>query len=153
MSVGDTTITIVGNLTNDPELRFTAQGVPVATFTVAASRRVRDQQSGTWQDGDTLFLRCNAWRQLGEHCAESLNRGMRVIVNGRLKQRDYEDKEGVKRTVYEVDVEEVGSSLKFATAKVAKATRDRAPHPADIGDPWSTGSPSSPSTDTDEPPF
>src|SRR4051812_42846561 len=131
MSIGDTNLTIIGNLTGDPDLRFTGSGHAVVAFTVAASRRVFDQESGKWKDADTLFLRCSAWRTLAEHAAESLSRGMRVIVTGRLKQREYETAEGEKRTVFEVDVEEIGPSLRYATAKVAKATRNQAPHPAD----------------------
>ncbi|MGW5689145.1 single-stranded DNA-binding protein [Nonomuraea sp. NPDC003754] len=146
MPIGDTVITIVGNLTADPDLRFTTSGVAVASFTVAASRRVYDQQSGKWSDSDTLFLRCNIWRQMAEQATESLTRGTRVIVTGRLKQRDYEATDGTKRTVYEIDAEEVGPSLKFATAKVVKATRDRAPHPAESmsGDPWTSNAPAAP---------
>ncbi|MFG1879540.1 single-stranded DNA-binding protein [Sphaerisporangium sp. NPDC049003] len=140
MSVGDTTITVIGNLTADPELRFSQQGVAVAGFTVAASRRVFDQASGQWTDGDTLFIRCSAFRQLAENVVESLARGSRIVVTGRLRQRSYEDKEGIKRTVFEVDAEDVGPSLKWATAKVNKAQRDRAAQPADSlareTDPW-----------------
>jgi len=136
MSAGDTTLTITGNLTADPELRFTGTGTAVAAFTVATSRRVYDQASGQWQDGDTLFLRCSAWRDLADRAAESLTKGMRVIVTGRLKQRQYETPEGDKRTVYEVDVEDLGPSLKWATAKIAKTSRDKVPHPADGADPW-----------------
>lgn len=128
---GETTITVNGNLTADPEIRFTNTGVPVTAFTVASSPRVYDQGTGQWKDGDALFLRCSAWRELAEHAAESLRRGTRVIVTGRLKQRSYETTEGEKRTVYEVDADDVGPSLKFATAEVRKATRDRVPHPAD----------------------
>ncbi|QKG27310.1 single-stranded DNA-binding protein [Actinomadura verrucosospora] len=130
MSVGETTITIVGNLTADPDLRFTQTGVGVAAFTVASTPRFYDQQAGEWKDGDALFLRCSAWRHLAEHVAETLTRGMRVIVTGRLRQRNYEDKEGIKRTAYEIEVDDVGPSLRYATAKVAKATRQQAPHPA-----------------------
>jgi len=136
MSAGDTTLTITGNLTADPELRFTTAGTAVAAFTVAASRRVYDQASGQWQDGDTLFLRCSAWRDLADHAAESLTKGVRVIVTGRLKQRTYETTEGDKRTVYEVDVDDLGPSLKWATAKIARTSRDKVPHPADGPDPW-----------------
>ncbi len=107
MSSGDTTLTITGSLTGDPELRFTGTGTAVVAFTVAASRRVYDQATGQWQDGDTLFLRCSAWRDLADHAAESLTKGMRVIVTGRLKQRSYETSEGDKRTVYEVDADDV----------------------------------------------
>jgi single-strand DNA-binding protein len=132
MSAGDTTLTITGNLVGDPELRFTASGVAVAAFTVAASRRVYDQESGQWKDGDTLFLRCSAWRDLAEHiCDSALAKGTRVIVTGRLKQRQYETQDGDKRTVYELDADDVGPSLKWATAKVAKTTRDKIPHPAE----------------------
>jgi single-strand DNA-binding protein len=136
MSAGDTILTITGNLTADPELRFTDTGIAVAAFTVAASRRVYDQASGQWKDGDTLFLRCSAWRNLADHAAESLTKGVRVIVTGRLKQRSYETAEGDKRTVYEVDVEDIGPSLKWATAKIDKTSRDKVSHPAGDGDPW-----------------
>ena len=154
MSAGDTTLTITGNLTADPELRFTATGTPVAAFTVAASRRVYDTASGQWQDGDTLFLRCSAWRDLADHAAETLSKGMRVIVTGRLKQREYETGTGDKRTVYEVDVDDVGPSLKWATAKIAKAARDKVPHPAGSGDQWQTAAPAGAARDDgDQPPF
>jgi single-strand DNA-binding protein len=123
MAAGDTPITVVGNLVADPELRFTASGQPVATFRVASTPRVRDNASGEWKDGDSLFLTCNVWRQAAENVAESLQRGMRVIVTGRLKQRNYETKEGEKRTVYEVEVDDVGPSLRNASAKVARANR------------------------------
>jgi single-strand DNA-binding protein len=123
MAAGDTPITIVGNLVADPELRFTSSGQPVATFRVASTPRVRDQASGEWRDGDSLFLSCNVWRQAAENVAESLQRGMRVIVSGRLRQRSYETKEGEKRTVYEVEVDDVGPSLKNASAKVTRAQR------------------------------
>jgi len=123
MAAGDTPITIVGNLVNDPELRFTASGQPVATFRVASTPRIRDNSTGEWKDGDSLFLTCNVWRQMAENVAESLQRGMRVIVNGRLRQRNYETQAGEKRTVYEVEVDDVGPSLLRASAKVTKATR------------------------------
>jgi single-strand DNA-binding protein len=123
MAAGDTTITIVGNLVEDPNLRFTASGQPVATFRIASTPRFLDKQSNEWKDGESLFLTCNVWRQAAENCAESLQRGMRVIVQGRLKQRSYETKEGEKRTVYEIEVDEVGPSLKNATAKVNKTQR------------------------------
>jgi single-strand DNA-binding protein len=123
MAAGDTPITVVGNLVADPELRFTASGQPVATFRVASTPRVRDNASGEWKDGDSLFLTCNVWRQAAENVAESLQRGMRVIVTGRLKQRNYETKEGEKRTVYEIEVDDVGPSLRNASAKVARANR------------------------------
>jgi single-strand DNA-binding protein len=120
---GDTVITVVGNLTADPELRFTPSGAAVANFTVASTPRTFDKNSNEWKDGEALFLRCSVWRQAAENVAESLHRGTAVIVQGRLKQRSYETKEGEKRTVYELDVDEVGPSLKFATAKVTKASR------------------------------
>ncbi|MFJ6720777.1 MULTISPECIES: single-stranded DNA-binding protein [unclassified Streptomyces] len=119
---GETVITVVGNLVDDPELRFTPSGAAVAKFRVASTPRIFDKQTNEWKDGEGLFLTCSVWRQAAENVAESLQRGMRVIVQGRLKQRSYEDREGVKRTVYELDVEEVGPSLKSATAKVAKTT-------------------------------
>ena len=120
---GETVITVVGNLTDDPELRFTPSGAAVANFTVASTPRTLDRQTNEWKDGDALFLRCSIWRQAAENVAESLTRGMRVIVSGRLRQRSYETKEGEKRTVVELDVEEIGPSLKYATAKVTKANR------------------------------
>ena len=119
---GETVITVVGNLVDDPELRFTAQGAAVAKFRIASTPRTFDRQINEWKDGESLFLTCSVWRQAAENVAESLQRGMRVIVQGRLRQRSYEDREGVKRTVYELDVEEVGPSLKSATAKVTKST-------------------------------
>ena len=120
---GDTVITVVGNITADPELRFTPSGAAVANFTVASTPRTFDKNSNEWKDGEALFLRCSVWRQAAENVAESLTRGTAVIVQGRLKQRSYETKEGEKRTVYELDVDEVGPSLKFATAKVTRASR------------------------------
>ncbi|MER6220394.1 single-stranded DNA-binding protein [Streptomyces sp. 900105755] len=117
---GETVITVVGNLVDDPELRFTPSGAAVAKFRVASTPRTFDRQTNEWKDGESLFLTCSVWRQAAENVAESLQRGMRVIVQGRLKQRSYEDREGVKRTVYELDVEEVGASLRSATAKVTK---------------------------------
>jgi single-strand DNA-binding protein len=123
MAAGDTPITVVGNLVADPELRFTASGQPVATFRIASTPRIMDRQTNEWKDGDSLFLTCNVWRQAAENVAESLQRGMRVIVTGRLKQRNYETKEGEKRTVYEVEVDDVGPSLRNASAKVARANR------------------------------
>ena len=120
---GDTTITVVGNLTADPELRFTPSGAAVANFTVASTPRIFDRQSSEWKDGEALFLRCNIWREAAENVAESLTRGSRVIVTGRLKQRSFETREGEKRTVYEVEVDEIGPSLQYATAKVNKASR------------------------------
>ncbi len=120
---GDTTITVVGNLTADPELRFTPSGAAVANFTVASTPRIFDRQSREWKDGEALFLRCNIWREAAENVAESLTRGSRVIVTGRLKQRSFETREGEKRTVFEVEVDEIGPSLRYATAKVNKANR------------------------------
>src|SRR5215211_4982620 len=108
MAAGDTNITLVGNLVDDPELRFTPSGQAVAKFRVASTPRYRDQQTGEWKDGESLFLTCSIWRQAAEHVAESLQRGMRVIVQGRLKQRSYETKEGERRTVFEIDVDEIG---------------------------------------------
>ena len=123
MAAGDTPITVVGNLVADPELRFTPAGQPVATFRVASTPRIRDNATNEWKDGDSLFLSCNVWRQAAENVAESLQRGMRVIVTGRLRQRNYETKEGEKRTVYEVEVDDVGPSLRNASAKVNRASR------------------------------
>src|SRR6201985_458765 len=123
MAAGDTQITIAGNLVDDPELRFTASGQPVANFRVARTPRYLDKSTNEWKDGDSLFLTCNVWRQAAENVAESLQRGMRVIVSGRLRQRSYETKEGEKRTVYEVEVDDVGPSLRNASAKVAKVSR------------------------------
>ncbi|GAA2740155.1 hypothetical protein GCM10009868_01190 [Terrabacter aerolatus] len=120
---GDTVITIIGNLTADPELRFTPSGAAVANFTVASTPRQFDRQSNEWKDGETLFMRCSVWRDAAENVAESCQRGMRVIVSGRLKSRSYETKEGEKRTVVEMDVDEVGPSLRSATAKVNKTQR------------------------------
>ncbi|MFE1206351.1 single-stranded DNA-binding protein [Streptomyces sp. NPDC058762] len=150
---GETVITVVGNLVDDPELRFTPSGAAVAKFRVASTPRTFDRQTNEWKDGESLFLTCSVWRQAAENVAESLQRGMRVIVQGRLKQRSYEDREGVKRTVYELDVEEVGASLRNATAKVTKGGAGTQRPAASQGrptadDPW--GAPSGPS---DEPPF
>jgi single-strand DNA-binding protein len=120
---GETLITVVGNLTADPELRFTPSGAAVANFTVASTPRNFDRQAGEWKDGEALFMRCNVWRQAAENVAETLTRGMRVMVSGRLKQRSYETREGEKRTVVELEVDEVGPSLKYATAKVNRVSR------------------------------
>lgn len=147
MAAGDTTITIVGNLVDDPELRFTPSGAAVAKFRIASTPRFLDKQTNEWKDGDALFLSCNVWRQAAENVAESLTRGMRVIVSGRLRQRSYETKEGEKRTVYEVEVDEVGPSLRNATAKVNRAQRSGGGGsgggygggPAD--DPWASAAP------------
>ena len=120
---GETPITLIGNLTADPELRFTPSGAAVAKFRIASTPRTLDRQSGEWKDGEPLFLACNVWRDAAEHVAESLQRGARVIVQGRLRQRSYETREGEKRTVYELEVDEIGPSLRYATAKVQKMSR------------------------------
>ena len=161
---GDTVITVVGNLTGDPELRFTPSGAAVANFTVASTPRAFDRQSNEWKDGDTLFMRCSIWREAAENVAESLTKGTRVIVQGRLVQRSYETREGEKRTVVELQVDEVGPSLRYASAKVTRAQRSggggggfgggggggaASSSPSFDNDPWATpaGGPS------DEPPF
>jgi single-strand DNA-binding protein len=139
---GETVITVVGNLVDDPELRFTPSGSAVAKFRVASTPRTFDRQTNEWKDGEALFLSCSVWRQAAENAAESLQRGMRVIAQGRLKQRSYEDREGVKRTVYELDVDEVGPSLARATAKVTKASGQQSGAQtggAPAGDPWNSG--------------
>jgi len=123
MAAGDTVITLIGNLVDDPELRFTPSGAAVAKFRIASTPRYMDRQTNEWKDGESLFLSCNVWRQAAENVAETLQRGMRVIVQGRLKQRSYETREGEKRTVFEVEVDEVGPSLRNATAKVTKTSR------------------------------
>ncbi|MBI1758077.1 MAG: single-stranded DNA-binding protein [Actinobacteria bacterium] len=163
---GDTIITVVGNLTADPELRFTPSGAAVASFTVASTPRMFDKQSNEWKDGEALFLRCNIWRQAAENVAESLTRGSRVIVSGRLKQRSYETREGEKRTVIECEVDEVGPSLRYATAKVNKTSRGSGGggggggfggQPAGPGggaeDPWGSAPPAGGGDFSDEPPF
>lgn len=126
MAAGDTTITITGNLVNDPELRYTPTGQAVATFRVASTPRYMDRTTNEWKDGESLFLSCNVWRQAAENVAESLQRGMRVIVSGRLRQRQYETREGEKRTVYEIEVDDVGPSLRNASAKVNRSNRSSA---------------------------
>jgi single-strand DNA-binding protein len=123
MAAGDVTITVIGNLTDDPELRFTPSGAAVAKFRVASTPRFMDKTTNEWKDGEPLFLTCNVWRQAAENVAESLQRGARVIVSGRLRQRSYETKEGEKRTVMELEVDEIGPSLRYATAKVQKMSR------------------------------
>lgn len=135
--MNDTPMTIVGNLTADPELRFTPSGVAVADFTIASTPRRFDKDTGSWVDGDTLFLRCAAWRDLGEHCADSLTKGTRVVATGRLRQTHWETPEGDKRTAFQLDVDEVGPSLRWATARVSKTTREKAP----ISDPWPAPTP------------
>ncbi|MFB7592390.1 single-stranded DNA-binding protein [Streptomyces sp. NPDC056169] len=148
---GETIITIVGNLVDDPELRFTSSGAAVAKFRIASTPRVFDKQTNEWKDGEGLFLSCSVWRQAAENVAESLQKGMRVIVQGQLKQRSYEDREGVKRTVYELDVLELGPSLKSATARVTKnaggsgrgayESARREQGAASAQDPWSSSTP------------
>ena len=158
---GDTLITVIGNLTADPELRFTPSGAAVASFTVASTPRTFDKQSGEWKDGEALFLRCNIWRQAAENMAESLTRGARVIVNGRLKQRSFETREGEKRTVVELDVDEIGPSLRYATAKVNKVSRGSGSGGYGAGggqsappdDPWGAAPPAGSGGYADEPPF
>jgi single-strand DNA-binding protein len=149
---GETTITLVGNLTADPELRFTPSGAAVANFTVASTPRTFDRQTNEWRDGDAMFLNCAVWRQAAENVAESLQKGMRVIVQGRLRSRSYETREGERRTVFEIDVDEIGPALKYATAKVSRNTGggqgggSRSPGGGGGGgnygeDPWATGAP------------
>jgi single-strand DNA-binding protein len=171
---GETVITVVGNLTDDPELRFTASGAAVANFTVASTPRFFDKNTNEWKDGDALFLRCSIWRQAAENVAESLTRGARVVVQGRLRQRSYETREGEKRTVVELEADEVGPSLRYATAKVSKTTRgggggssggfgssgSSAPSGGSGGfggggdDPWATAAPArAGGVADDEPPF
>jgi len=148
------TLTVIGNLTADPELRFTPSGPAVASFTVASTPRTFDRQAGEWKDGETLFLRCSVWRETAENVAESLTKGTRVIVTGRLTQRSYETRKGEKRTVVELQVDEVGPSLARATARVTRTPRNDGgftsqpqPQAAPTDDPWATHQP------TDEPPF
>jgi single-strand DNA-binding protein len=145
MAAGDTVITLVGNLVDDPELRFTPSGAAVAKFRMASTPRYLDKQTNEWKDGESLFLSVNVWRQAAENVAESLQRGMRVIVQGRLKQRSYETKEGEKRTVYEVEADEVGPSLRSASAKVTKTQRGGGSFGASSGsgdnDPWASAAP------------
>ncbi|MFI2367271.1 single-stranded DNA-binding protein [Streptomyces sp. NPDC018833] len=133
---GETVITVVGNLVDDPELRFTPNGVAVAKFRVASTPRTFDRQTNEWKDGEPLFLTCSVWRQAAENTAETLARGMRVIVQGRLKQRSYEDREQVKRTVYELDVDEVGPSLQYASAVVTKKTGGQQQNGQTANDGW-----------------
>lgn len=149
MPLGQTPITVIGNLTSDPELRYTASGVPVATFTVAATERSLNKDTGKYEDSGALFLRVNIWRDQAEHIAESAEKGTRVMVSGSIKQRSWEDKEGNKRTSYEVQGEEVGISLRWATAKVSKTARTSGPVPED---PWAAAGPP-PEPSEDEPPF
>ncbi|HSY14410.1 MAG TPA: single-stranded DNA-binding protein [Jatrophihabitantaceae bacterium] len=160
---GETLITVVGNLTADPELRFTPSGAAVASFTVASTPRTFDRQSNEWKDGEALFLRCSIWRQAAENVAESLTRGSRVVVTGRLKQRSFETREGEKRTVIELDVDEVGPSLRYATAKVNRTQRGSSAGGfgggggtgggAPAEDPWGSAPPAGDGGFSDEPPF
>jgi single-strand DNA-binding protein len=176
---GETIITVVGNLTDDPELRFTPSGAAVANFTIASTPRTFDRQTNEWKDGDALFLRCSIWRQAAENVAESLQRGMRVVAQGRLRQRSYETREGEKRTVVEMEVDEIGPSLRYATAKVSKVSRSGGGFGGGSGggapqgggaDPWASSGPARPAgqsgqsaggdpwaagapADTEEPPF
>ena len=150
----ETTITVVGNLTADPELRFTPSGAAVANFTVASTPRTFDRNANEWKDGEALFLRCNIWRQAAENVAESLTRGARVVVTGRLKQRSYETREGEKRTVVELDADEIGPSLRWATAKVNKAERgSNGASSSQGGDPWGSAPATTAEPSSDEPPF
>jgi single-strand DNA-binding protein len=161
VAAGDVTITVVGNLVADPELRFTPSGAAVANFRVASTPRVLDKATNEWKDGESLFITCNVWRQYAENVAESLTKGMRVIVTGRLKQRSYETREGEKRTVVELDVDDVGPALKSATAKVNRVQRDgggfggggggSSSGPSD--DPWASSGPAGGGAGFDEPPF
>lgn len=130
---GETTLTVIGNLTNDPELRFTPSGSAVSNFTIASTPRTFDRNANEWKDGETLFLRCSVWREAGENVAESLTKGTRVIVQGRLKARSYETKEGERRTVFELEVDEIGPSLRYASAKVTRNQR------SDSGGSWGGG--------------
>jgi single-strand DNA-binding protein len=163
--MNETPITIIGNLVADPEIRYTPTGQAVTNFRVASTPRFLDKATNEWKDGDSLFLQCTAWRQMAENCAETLQRGMRVIVSGRLRQRSYETKEGEKRTVYEVEADEVGPSLRNASAKVTRSQRSGAgdqptARPDTVGgDPWATEPPGNPQVGAgtgafaDEPPF
>jgi single-strand DNA-binding protein len=162
LMAGDTVITVIGNLTADPELRFTQSGAAVTNFTVASTPRAFDKASGEWKDGDALFLRCTLWRQPAENVAESLQRGSRVIVQGRLKQRSYETRNGEQRTVIELEVDEIGPSLRHATATVNKVSRSNGGYGSDSGsqrgggggdDPWANAPSSGQGSFSDEPPF
>ncbi|MGN7861474.1 single-stranded DNA-binding protein [Microbacterium sp. 22303] len=142
--VGETTITVVGNLTADPELRYTQSGLPVCNFTIASTPRTFDRQANEWKDGDALFLRASVWREFAEHVAGSLTKGMRVIATGRLRQRSYQDREGQNRTAIELEVDEIGPSLRYATAQVTRAARttaNAAPTAPAAGEAWATPTP------------
>lgn len=152
---GDTVITVVGNLVDDPELRYTPSGSAVAKFKIASTPRAYDKQTGQWKDGEALFLMCNAWRQLAENITESLAKGARVIAQGRLRQRSYETREGEKRTIIDLAVDDIGPSLKWSTAKTTKASRPsatRSASPVD-DDPWSTEPPTQNTHIDQAPPF
>jgi len=150
---GETVITVVGNLTSDPELRYTQNGLPVANFTIASTPRTLDRQTNQWKDGEALFLRCSVWREFAEHVAGSLTKGMRVVATGRLRQRSYQDREGNTRTAIELEVDEIGPSLRYATAQVTRAASQnqgqpgRQQPPVASDEPWSTPGSSSGSSD------
>ncbi|MGZ9830228.1 single-stranded DNA-binding protein [Tsukamurella ocularis] len=156
---GETTITIIGNLTADPELRFTPSGAAVSNFTVASTPRTYDKDSREWKDGDALFMRCSLWREAAENVAESLTKGCRVIVSGRLKQRSYDDRDGNRRTVVELDVEEIGPSLRYALAKPVRAARggqsqqSSQQRPPQQDDPWGSAPASDFGGAQQDPPF
>ena len=150
---GETTITVIGNLTADPELRFTPSGAAVASFTIASTPRFLDRQSGEWKDGEALFLRCNIWRQAAENVSESLTRGARVIASGRLKQRSFETRGGEKRTVVELDLDEIGPSLRYATAKVNKVSRGGGNGASAPENPWDEAPLVGVGAAVEEPPF
>ncbi|MFF4549249.1 single-stranded DNA-binding protein [Streptomyces sp. NPDC001406] len=153
MAVGETPITVVGNLTDDPELRFTPSGAALAKFSVASTPRTYDKTSGQWQDGTAMFLRCTAWRDLAQHVAESLTKGMRVVVTGRLRQHNWQNDQGENRSMLGLEVDDIGPSLQFATAKVERVQRKGAT-PAPAADPWNTAAPAGGDRrQGDEPPF
>jgi single-strand DNA-binding protein len=153
---GETVITVVGNLVDDPELRYTPSGAAVAKFRIASTPRTFDKESNGWKDGEAMFLSCSVWRQYAENVAESLSKGTRVIVQGALKQRSYETTQGEKRTVYELDVEEIGPALRFSTAKLTKGGapgQKTASQPAAGGDAWAASAPSAGHQFAEDPPF
>ena len=150
--VGETVVTVIGNLTADPELRFTQGGLPVVGFTVASTPRSFDRQAGEWKDGEALFLRCSAWREPAEHVAGSLTKGTRVIASGRLRQRSYQDREGNTRTAVELEVDEIGPSLRYATAQVTRAARGETRAAAPAGE-WPPAPPADEWTVPDDTPF
>lgn len=148
MSVGETTITIVGNIAADPELRFTPSGAALVKFSVASTPRSYDKATGQWQDGTAMFLRCTAWRDLAQHIAESLTKGMRVVVTGRLRQHNWKTDQGENRSMLGLEIDDIGPSLQFATAKVERVQRNGAPNSGPANDTWNTPAPTG-----DEPPF